>query len=285
MGYAIKSINPTRVIVVFDGKDGSARRRSMYPDYKSKRKVKIRLNRSVSVDAEDNQLKQLIRLTEYLEFMPITVTITDGVEADDVIAYLANDYLLNKDSQVYVMSSDKDFMQLVDDRVHVWSPTKKKMFYTEDVVETYGCLPNNFALYRSLIGDEGDNIPGISGVGHKTIVSKFPKMATEHMTIESFLEYVRELQKGNKAKIYQKVLDAESELRLYYAVIQLAESNINLSSKMRIMDTIEKSTPKLAKIKFHSMLIEDSMTTAIRNVEVWLKEITTKLDNFTLQND
>ena len=65
IGHAIKAINPTRVIITFDGKNGSARRRSIYPDYKANRKVKIRLNRSETVDKQDTQLQQLVRLIKY----------------------------------------------------------------------------------------------------------------------------------------------------------------------------------------------------------------------------
>jgi len=284
VGSAIKSINPTRVVIVFDGKNGSARRRALYPEYKANRKVKIRLNRDEAIDKQDNQLAQLLRLTNYLEVMPFTTIVVDGSEADDVIAYISNDYLVNKDSQVFIMSSDKDFMQLVDDRVHVWSPTKKSMFYTDDVKSTYGILPSNFALFRALIGDDSDNIPGATGVGAKTLIEKFPKFIEEPMTIDEFFIYTNELASNSKAKIYQKVLESEKDVRLYYEIIQLSVSNINMSNKMKIINMLEEPTPKLAKIKFHTMLIEDKMTSAIKNVEMWLREVTTKLDQHALQN-
>lgn len=284
VGHAIKSINPTRVVVVFDGKDGSARRKSMYPDYKANRKVKIRLNRSETVDQEDNQLKQLIRLTDYLSVMPFTTIVIDRSEADDVIAYLANDYLADKDSHVFVMSSDKDFMQLVDDRVHVWSPTKKKLFYEEDVLEDFGIHPANFALFRALTGDDSDNIPGVDGVGAKTLLSRFPKFATDAMTVDQFLDYTRQLAADSKVKIYQKVLEQEENLRLYFEIVQLGVSNINLTGKMKIINSMEQPINRLSKMKFHTMLIEDQMSSAIRNVEMWLKETTTKLDQHALED-
>jgi 5'-3' exonuclease len=284
VGSAIKAINPTRLIITFDGKDGSARRRSIFPDYKANRKVKIRLNRSETVDKEDNQLAQLMRLTDYLGIMPLTSIVVDKAEADDVIAYISNDYLVGKDSQVFIMSSDKDFMQLIDERVHVWSPTKKKMFYTEDVVETYGVLPKNFALFRSLIGDDSDNIPGVSGIGDKTVWAKFPKLATEAMTLDEFFIYTKELAVDSKVKIYQKVLDSEQDVRLFFEIIQLGESNINMSNKMKIIGMMEQPVEKLSKMKFHTMLIEDRMSSAIKNVEMWLREITQKLDQHTLED-
>lgn len=284
LGHAIKSINPTRVVMVFDGKNGTARRKSIFPAYKADRKVKIRLNRSETVDREDNQLQQLIRFTQYLEIMPITSIVMDGSEADDIIAYLANDYLVNKDSQVFIMSSDKDFMQLVDRRVHIWSPTKKKMYYEDDVLQDYGVIPHNFAIFRSLIGDDSDCIPGVMGIGPKTIMEKFTKFTTEKMTLDEFFDYVRELAANSKLKIYNKVLDSEADVRLYYDIIQLSESNINMSNKMKIIGLMETPSNKLGKMKFHTMLIEDGMTNAIKNADMWLRDVTQKLDEFILQD-
>lgn len=269
-------------MVVFDGKDGAARRRSLYPDYKAHRKVKIRLNRSETVDKQDNQLQQLMRLVEYLEILPLTTITIDRAEADDVIAYMSEDYLKQKGSQVFIMSSDKDFLQLVNDRVHVWSPTKKKMFYAEDVVQDYGIPSYNFALYRALTGDDSDNIPGVSGLGEATLIKNFPQIVTTKMSVDEFYTYAKGLAKTNKGKIYQKVLDAESDVRLYYEVVQLGVSGINTASKLKIVDLLEQDINRLAKIKFHTMLIEDSMTGAIKNVEMWLREVTTKLDQFAL---
>lgn len=286
VGHAIKAISPTRVVVVFDGKDGSAKRKALFPEYKANRKFKIRLNRAVTVDKEDNQLAQLVRLIEYLEIMPFTTIVSDGVEADDVMAYISEDYLKERNSQVFIMSSDKDFMQLVNDRIHIWSPTKKQLYYTADVYETYNIMPQNFALFRALIGDDSDNIPGVPGLGPKTIISKFPKLASEEiLSVDDFIEYVGSLAAANpKSKIYQKVLDSEKDIRLFHQLMQLSESGIPTRTRLRIIESLEASTGKLAKLKFHQMLFEDGMSNAIRNTEMWLKEVTQKLDNFILQD-
>lgn len=286
VGHAIKAINPTRVVVVFDGKDGSAKRRQLFPEYKAQRKFKIRLNRAATVDKEDNQLQQLMRLVEYLEVLPVSVLVSDGVEADDVIAYIAEDYMKERASQVFIMSSDKDFMQLVNERIHIWSPTKKQLYYTDDVYNQYNIMPHNFALYRALMGDGSDNIPGVSGVGTKTVLSKFPKVAEkELMTVDRFIEYTKELQAENpKAKLYTKVLEQEADLRLYHKIMQLSESGIPGHTKLKIIDQLGNKVGRLAKMKFHQMLFEDGMTNAIKNVELWVREVTQKLDQFALQD-
>lgn len=286
VGHAIKSINPTRVVVVFDGKDGSAKRKALYPEYKANRKFKIRLNRAETVDKEDNQLQQLIRLIEYLEILPMSVIVSDGVEADDVIAYIGEDYLKERNSQVFIMSSDKDFLQLVDERIHIWSPTKKQLYYTDDVYNQYGIMPKNFALFRALIGDDSDNIPGVSGLGAKTIVSKFPKMnGSDILSVDEFIEYAKELYANNpKSKLYARVVESEADIRLFHQIMQLSDSGIPGHTKLRIIDNLQTKVDRLAKMKFHTMMIEDGITNAIRNVEMWLKEITQKLDQFTLQD-
>jgi DNA polymerase-1 len=286
VGHAIKSINPTRVVVVFDGKDGSAKRRQLFPEYKAHRKFKIRLNRAETVDKEDNQLEQLMRLVEYLDVLPFSVIVSDGVEADDVIAYIAEDYMKERTSQVFIMSSDKDFMQLVNDRIHIWSPTKKKLYYTNDVYEQYNIMPHNFALYRALMGDDSDNIPGVSGLGTKTILKRFPKVAGEDlMTVDGFIQYTKELQAENpKVKLYARVLEQEADLRLYHQIMQLSESGIPGHTRLKIITQLEKKVDRLAKIKFHQMLFEDGMTNAIKNVEMWVREVTQKLDQFALQD-
>jgi DNA polymerase I len=70
---------------------------------------------------------QFSRLIEYLDFLPINVISIDKIEADDTIAYIAHT-LLNED--VTIMSADQDFLQLVNERITVWSPIKKEVLHT-----------------------------------------------------------------------------------------------------------------------------------------------------------
>ena len=284
IGHAIKNIAPTRVIMVFDGKNGSAKRRQIYPEYKANRKFKIRLNRSEVVDKQDNQLEQLIRVIQYLENLPITVVTAEATEADDVIAYIANDYLAQKeDSQVFIMSSDKDFYQLVNERIHIWSPTKKRFYYTEDVHTEYGIYPRNFALYRALLGDKSDNIGGVDGIGEKTVQSKFNLLTEDkQVSLDDLKQYAAA--QPPKVKIYQKFLEAEQLIERNIQLMQLSESNINTTVKLRIIDTLEQEVPRCNKIAIHKMILEDKMSGAIKNPDTWLREVFQKLDGFALHS-
>lgn len=282
VGHAIKTINPTRVVVVFDGKDGSAKRRALYPDYKTHRKIKIRLNRSDQVDKQDNQLQQLVRTLDYLAALPIQTLVVNGAEADDVIAYITKSYFTAEDSQVFIMSSDKDFMQLVDHRVHVWSPTKKRIYFADDVYQEYGIIPENFALFRALTGDTSDNIPGVRGLGVKTLLARFPAITEKTtLTVNQFFNYAT-LQCNNnpKVKLYQVVLNARNDVELFYQITQLSQSMISGQLRLGIVGMLNQPIKKASKVQFHRMLVEDGMTQTIKNVDYWLSEITRKLDWF-----
>lgn len=281
IGHAIKAINPTRVIVVFDGKNGTARRKQIYPEYKAHRNFKVRLNRAETVDKQDNQLHQLIRLTEYLSNMPVSIIIQDNTEADDVIAYIVNEHF--KDSHCFIMSSDKDFLQLITNRVHVWSPTKKKLYYNEDVFEEYGVHPHNFALYKAIIGDPSDNINGIDGIGAKTLLKRFPIIQQEDvLTVDSFMQYVESL--NDKTKTLQTVKESRELLERNIQLVQLSDSNMSVTNKLKTQHLLEQPITRFIKPTFHKMLIEDKMTTAIKNVDFWLKEVVQKLDMYALKN-
>lgn len=281
VGHAIKTVDPTRVVVVFDGKNGSAKRRQLYPGYKSNRKVSIRLNRAESVDKADNQLEQLFRLIDYLETLPITVITLDNAEADDVIAYIVNEYLASKNSHAFIMSSDKDFLQLVKPNIHVWSPTKKKLYYEDDVYAEYGIIPQNFSIFRALDGDSSDNIPGASGLAAKTIIKRFPRLAEQSvMSLDDFFKYAQQLAVDSKVKVYNKVVTCEDDIRLYHKIMQLEDSILNGTIKMRATNLMTELAPGLSKIKFHQLLVEDGMTSAIKNPEMWLRDVATKLNQF-----
>jgi len=176
VGYAIKLLNPTRCVIIFDGNGGSMKRRKIYPPYKDKRHTKIRLNRAYSElstsDLEEKNMKaQLMRSIHYLDCLPISTMAIDYIEADDTIAYVAQQYY--KDSNVSIMSADKDFLQLSNEKIKIWSPTKKKLYGCAEILNEYGVSCQNIIWYRVLEGDVSDNIDGIQGAGLKPLSSVF----------------------------------------------------------------------------------------------------------------
>ena len=259
IGYAIKTHNPTRCVIVFDGKGGSQRRRKIFPDNKEKRRVNTRFNRTndfSSFEDEQQSLRmQITRLLGYLNTLPLTTLMVENVEADDVMAYIAKSVL--KDSKMILMSTDKDFIQLVSDRISVWSPTKKKMYNPEMVFEEFGIPAHNFVMYRVVDGDKSDCIPGVKGWGKKTLIKKVPTILEDKvMTPQDLID---------------NGLD-EDIVKLNYDLMQLDDVDISGNSKLKIQNIVNEKIDQLVKIDFQKMVIEDKLNSAFPNLDVWLAE-------------
>jgi 5'-3' exonuclease len=275
IGSAIKTLRPTRVVIVFDGTGGSLKRRKIYPEYKENRRTKIRLNRtyedlSTSEQEDKSLLTQLIRITDYLKILPVHQMAIDYVEADDTIAYCATDYFKNSE-RVYIMSTDRDFLQLVNNRVQVWSPTRKKLYGCAEILMEYGISCENFILYRTLTGDVSDNIDGINGAGDKTIIKCFPFLTENKIyTIDDIISHSQLNQK--KYKLYSMVLKNVDILRRNYQLMQLSDTQIQSFTQLRINKILDDPLPIIDRIEFCRMLTQDKMTSNLPNHQTWIRE-------------
>jgi len=283
LGYAIRMTNPTRVVVCFDGKGGSAKRRKIYPDYKSGRKIggerrMTRLNSFSNVEEEKMSMRsQMQRLTQYLDTLPITVVSVENIEADDAIAYGVRQIF--PESEHVIMSTDKDYLQLIDDKVSVWSPTKKKYYNQETFIEDHGVPAYNYLTYKSMIGDNSDSIPGIKGCGLKTLQKRLPILfGDKPVTIEDVLKYSSD--NKDEAKILEVISESGDLLNLNYALMQLEEVDISARAKTSIINQIERKMEGLVKYRFQVLMLEDMLNVAIKNPEFWLKDTFAKLDGF-----
>ena len=168
------------------------------------------------------------------------------------------------------MSTDKDFLQLVDDRLQVWSPTKKKYYFKNTVNEDFEIPAHNYLLYRTMKGDPSDNIPGIKGIGVKTLKKRLPILFDDKkITIEDLLDYVKNT--DDTSKVIKEISDSEDMIRLNYELMQLSEVDIPGSTKSYIMDAVRKPINRLVKYKFQKLMLEDKTYTAIKNPDLWLK--------------
>lgn len=126
--------------------------------------------------------QQFEHIYKSIEAMNITSIKCTGYEADDIIATLA--FILHKDHEVIIASSDKDMNQLlVYDNVRIYNPAKKDFFDSDDCFQKFQVTPYNFTFYQAFVGDASDNIKGIKGVGPKTAV----KLINKYVTIENFI--------------------------------------------------------------------------------------------------
>ena len=287
VGYAIKMLAPTRTILVFDGRGGSNRRRKLYPEYKAKRRTKkIRLNRVNDFenmeDERHSMMMQLSRCVEYLETLPVSILSIDSVEADDVIAYIAKQ-LLPKNNHI-IMSTDKDFLQLVSDRISVWSPTKKKLYNPEKILEEYNVTSKNLLLSRVFEGDTSDNIKGVKGIGAKTLLKHFPDLGTEGNVV-SYDDVIKEAQKHQGERFYNLILDNQDVIDINHRLMQLQEVDISGGAKLKINRVVNGKIQELVKPKFQKMFMEDRMFGALPNLDSWLMQIWTQLNRFAKINN
>jgi DNA polymerase-1 len=265
IGYAIRMLAPTRVVIVFDGKGGSVRRRKFYPEYKNRRRGAIRVNRSEGLESKNeklNMITQLKRLLNYLELLPVSIVSADNIEADDVIAY----YVKNKFKKSIIMSTDKDFLQLVSDTIKIWSPVRKKLYDVDAIVDEYKIHPKNFIYYKILDGDKSDNIKGVPRFGLKTIIKKFPELIDkEDYTLD---------------KLKVKLTEHAELIDRNYKLMQLENVDISGTTKVKLLNHLDNNKPQLQKYNFEKLFMEDRLFTNLPNIDSWLNQHFLKLDGY-----
>jgi|TARA_R110002074_G_scaffold68547_1_gene160495 DNA polymerase I len=280
IGYAIRNIKPTRVIICFDGKGGSQRRRKIFPNYKGNRRVRKHLTRANTFQSiEDERIsmgQQINRLTQYLDSLPITVLAPENIEADDAMAYICQQ--VYPKSQCILMSTDRDFLQLVDHRVQVWSPTKKKFYAQETIKDEFGIESSNFIILKCITGDGSDNIPGIRGAGIKSLQKRLPILFTDkRIELDEVIEYVKNNCDGTK--LGQALRDSEELLTVNHKLMQLQDVDISGYSKESIINIVRSDINRLNKPQFEQMILEDNLNGIFKNPSLWLRESFLPLDN------
>ena len=270
--FTINKFKPTRCVVVFDGKGGSKPRQKIYSQYKAGRKVRSRLNRNVDwatnpQDEHESMKLQIGRLIEYLEHLPLTILALDRLEADDIISYVTNVTL--KDSKTTIMSTDKDFLQLVSPRVQLYSPTKKITYDEELVKKEFGIYPQNMLTCRVIDGDKSDGIPGVRGIGIKTLIKEFPELTqNEKFDIKRLLDSAS----SKTTKASKLISNNEYIVKRNYLLMQLQDPDIANHTKLKITDAVNSVTPQLIKYKFQRLFVEDKLWGQIPNFDNWVTE-------------
>lgn len=272
IGSIIRQFDPTRVIIAFDGSGGSLRRRKVFSDYKSNRTPKIHQFKKEfsSLEEERESMKfQVSRSIEYLDRMPLTFVRIDHIEADDTIANIVNQYY-DSETDITVVSTDRDFLQLITNTVKVWNPIRKILYDPEKIKEEYGLLPENYLLYRILTGDNSDAIPGISGLGLKTLLKEYP-LLEKKISIEEFIEItVRKSEAKKPKKFVSEILSNQDKIKLNSQLMQLTDVDISLHSKNQIRDLLDMKIPTLKRGELIRMAYKDGIVAGNWNFENWL---------------
>jgi DNA polymerase-1 len=278
LGYVIKLIRPTRVILVFDGQGNITNRRNTYAEYKANRQIKRITNFKVFstlAEESDSIATQMLRLLDYLKCLPINISIIDKIEADDTIAYLSQKL---KDD-VIIYSADQDFLQLVNKRITVYSPIKKKFYKPNDVYEQYGMHPYNFITMKCLMGDKSDNLPGVKGLGPKKLMKYFPEIAGEKLfTLQE--AYQKATDKVEEHGIYGNVHLFKEQLEINYELMCLEEIQLLESDQKELDELIDSPPYNFNKKRFLEMYEKDLLGRGIPNTEFWLAEVFSYLQKY-----
>ena len=181
LGSLVKQLKITSVYVVFDGVGSSINRKNLLPEYKSGRNVnRVNKNSFSNLDQEnESKTNQIIHLIHYLQCLPVKILSLDGVEADDIIAFLSKEITKNKNNKTYIISADNDFVQLVDENISIYRSVEKEFITPQYVKEKYGVHPHNFLTYKTLMKDTSDKVGGVKGLGKGKLPKLFPEMLGE----------------------------------------------------------------------------------------------------------
>ena len=272
LGFVTRTFDPTRVVIVWDGKGGSANRKNIDPNYKAQRATS-RITHWGLYDSKAEEMEaligQLFRTQDYLECLPVQQIMMEKLEADDIIGFIAKESSLSKVKKCTIVSSDKDFLQLVDDNIEVYAPVKKKTFDKSNIFEELKVLPSNYNIVKALLGDNSDNLQGVKGLGIKTIVSEFPKLLTE----KTDLDYVYTVAEGKleDKKIFPKIIHNWGRILTNYQLMDLHDTALNENEIEYVESVLKEPVPDLQSGAFLHLLDLDKIEGITKNTEGWLE--------------
>jgi DNA polymerase I len=192
---------PTHLAVVFDLSEQTFRT-EMYPDYKAHRP-----------DPPDDLRPQFGLIREAVHAFDLPCLEQKGFEADDLIAtYVRQANEAGATSTI--VSSDKDLMQLVNDRVVMYDTMKDKKIGRAEVIEKFGVPPDKVIEVQALIGDSTDNVPGVPGIGVKTAA----QLIGEYGDLETLLKRAGEIKQDKRR---QSLIDNADKARLSKKLVTL----------------------------------------------------------------
>lgn len=218
---AVSMIHPDRIIVAFD-KGKKTWRHKVYQGYKEGRK-----------ETPEDLIVQRPIVKEFLDSANIQWLESDEYEADDIVGSIAKQ--TEKEYESIVLTSDKDLLQLSDEKITVYlMKTGLSDFQSctpEFIKEKYGYTPRQVPDYKGLCGDTSDNIKGVQGIGEKTAL----KLLQEYDSIEGIYSHVDDMKCALKTKLEDGIQEAFFSKALatitQYAKVEIQDKKYDLYSQ------------------------------------------------------
>ena len=190
----IKDERPNMLGIVFDA-PGKTFRHELFPEYKANRK-----------STPEDLIIQIEPLLTAIENLGLPLIRVNGVEADDVIGTLAKE-AEQRGMNILIATGDKDFTQLVSDKITLLDTMKNRLTDRSGVIEKFGLPPEQIIDFLTLSGDASDNIPGVPTVGPKTAV----KWLQQYSSLAGVIEHAEEI----SGKVGEALRETIPRLNLY----------------------------------------------------------------------
>lgn len=176
-----------KVVVFWDGNEGSSSRRKYYHQYKENRRSRIRTEDEVTAYSQQRN-----RVKQYLEELFVRQGEYEYCETDDAIAYYSQH---SPKENIIIFSSDGDLTQLVSENTRLFNPSHSRMYQPKDmfVYDHEEIRIENIKLVKMLCGDPSDNIAGIKNLGVRRLLGAVPELKTEELTLEFIRNRYNEL--------------------------------------------------------------------------------------------
>ena len=274
----IREENPDYLVIAMDCKEPTFRHK-MYDEYKANREA-----------MPEELVSQLALIDEMLNGMNIPIIRKPGFEADDIMGTMSK-VAEAKGITTYLVSGDKDLMQLVTDNVKLYTPGSRfsptKVYGISEVVDKWGVEPSKMIEFLALLGDSSDNIPGVNGIGKKTAA----KLLSKYGNIETIKNNIEEIK--NK-RVREGLLHGSSTLDLAIKLVTI-DNNVDVEI---YLDKLQKQAMNkdilseyFSRLEIHSLStqvdkvsIDRTAPNKVVNIRKIYKTINTKQEMMSLVN-
>ncbi len=243
----VKQLNPTKVVVAWDSKTSTAKRKQLFAEYKAGREK----------PGEDfyAQIPMLIDLVLALGWSFVEC---EEYEADDIIGTLARQAEEEGGYETYIVSSDLDMLQIVDKHTKMFRIlkgfTKLEEIDIPAIEQKYGIKKSQFLDLKALKGDASDNIPGVPGIGEKTAA----KLLGQYDSVAGIYAHLDEITGATRTKLERGQASAEMSYELgkimFDAPVKLDEMSDLVVDRERIVEALRKLEFKTLILKFDRTL-------------------------------
>ncbi len=237
----LENQNPDHIAMVFDASEKTFRH-EIYPEYKATREA-----------MPEDLVKQLPYIHDLTSALNIEVLIEPGYEADDVLGTLARK-ADQEDLEVYMVTGDKDLMQILDDNVYMFKPgrgkKKDEIITSKELQEKWNIKPGQVADFLALMGDTSDNIPGVKGIGEK----RAAKLLNQFESIEDIYDNLDKV----KSKRLRNYLKKGEEQAQFSKKLTKIDTDVSVKLDLEKFNHRQVDKDKLMELfkdlEFHSLI-------------------------------